>query len=362
MKRYNVAIIGQGRSGRDIHGAFFNSALCKERFKIVAVADKLAERRKRAVEEYDPVYGALEDYTEFFALQDKIDLVVNASPSCYHYAITKDLLEHGFNVVCEKPLARAAADVDDLIAAAKKAKKLFNVFQQSRFTAYFNKVKEVIASGVLGRIIDIEIQFNGFSRRWDWQTLQAFNGGNLLNTGPHPLDQALNLLDMYDGMPDVFCKMDRVNTFGDAEDYCKLILTAPNKPLIDLTISSCDAYPSYTYKIHAEKGGLVGSMTEIEWKYYKSEEAPEQRLIKEPISHADGTPAYCGEKLVLHENKWTTGDSGAFSNAVDCYYTMIYDNLTEGKSMEISPYQVRQQIAVIEECHRQNPLSKIMDL
>ena len=358
MKQYKVAIIGQGRSGRDIHGAFFKSASCADRFQIVAVADKLADRRERAVKEYG--CKVFDDYTEFFAIKDEIDFVVNSTPSHLHYPVTKDLLEHGFNVICEKPAARHPSEVVDLIETAKNNNVLYNVFQQSRFTPYFMKIKEIIASGVLGRIVEIDVQFNGFARRWDWQTLQMFNGGSLLNTGPHPVDQALNLLNYdLDKTPQVFCKMDRLNTFGDAEDYCKLILTAPDRPLIDVTISSCDAYPLFTYKINAEKGGLKASTTDIAWKYYKSEETAEQHLIKEPLCKPDGTPAYCGEKLTLHEESWNVKDGGAFDFAVDKYYTMIYDYLTDGLEMAVNPNQVRQQIAVMEECHRQNPLSKL---
>ena len=50
------------------------------------------------------------------------------------------------------------------------------------------------------------------------------NGGNLMNTGPHPLDQALQLFG--EGMPRVACFMDRANTLGDAEDFVKVILSA----------------------------------------------------------------------------------------------------------------------------------------
>ena len=38
---------------------------------------------------------------------------------------------------------------------------------------------------------------------------------------------------------------------------------------------------------------------------------------------------------------------------------MLYKSLTEGAALEITPVQVRQQIAVIEECHRQNPMPKL---
>ena len=40
----------------------------------------------------------------------------------------------------------------------------------------------------------INVPANGFARRWDWQTLQEFRGGNLLNTGPHFVDQAVCLM------------------------------------------------------------------------------------------------------------------------------------------------------------------------
>ncbi len=357
MKELRIAIIGQGRSGRDIHGAYFRSDANNGRFKVVAVVERLEHRRELALTEY-PGCDVYDDYTKLYGRTD-IDLVVNSTTSEQHVPVTKDLLEHGFNVVCEKPAAKTADEVQLLMDTAEKAGKMYNVFQQSRFAPYFKKIKEVINSGVLGRIIEIDIQFNGFSRRWDWQTLQCFNAGGLYNTGPHPLDQALNLLDMYDGMPNVFCKMDCVNTFGDANDYCKLILTAPNKPLIALDVSSCDAYPVMTYKIMAQYGGLKGSMTEINWKYYKPEEAPEQHLIREPLQNAEGKPMYCGEKLEWHEESWSAKDSGAFTNAVDEYYTMIYNYMLNGRPMEIMPYQVRQQMAVADEAHRQNPLPTI---
>ena len=49
MKRLNVAIIGQGRSGRDIHGHFFKSENNKA-FDVVAVVERDARRRNRALE------------------------------------------------------------------------------------------------------------------------------------------------------------------------------------------------------------------------------------------------------------------------------------------------------------------------
>ncbi|MCX8082353.1 MAG: Gfo/Idh/MocA family oxidoreductase [bacterium] len=349
-KIVKVAILGQGRSGRDIHGRYLSTA--KDKYQIVAVCDPLKDRRDRAVKEYGcDVY---DDYKKMLKRKD-IDLFVNALPSHLHVSVTKDILKAGFNVLCDKPLARKVKEVDMLINTAKKSKKVLAIFQQSRYAPYFIKIKEIIKSGVLGKIIQISIVWNGFSRRWDWQTLQKYYGGSLLNTGPHPLDQALNLLNT-DRMPEVFCMMNRVNTYGDAEDYVKLIMTAPERPLIDIEISSCAPYQPFNYQIQASRGGLIGTMTHLEWKYYKPSEAPKRKLQTAPITNPNGTPAYCTETLKFYEEKWDLPEEQKdfFMFMTTSFYEMLYRTLAYGKPLEITPEQVRQQIAVIEECQRQN--------
>jgi scyllo-inositol 2-dehydrogenase (NADP+) len=350
MKALNVAILGQGRSGRDIHGAYLCTA--PERFKIIAIADPLEDRRRRSVEEYG--CEVFSDYHDLMG-RDDLDLVVNSTPSHLHVPVTREFLDAGFNVLCEKPLARRAAEVDELIAASERSGKVLAIFQQSRYTPSFLKVQEVIASGVLGRIVQINMAWNHFGRRWDWQTLQKFNGGSLLNTGPHPLDQALQLFG--EGMPEVFCRMDRANTYGDAEDHVKLVLSGDGHPTIDLEISSCAAYPTSAYNIYGTQGGLRAVEKGLEWKYFKPEEAPPQHLIEEPICKPDGQPAYCTEKLTWHTESWAPGaePSEVPTSPVARLYHMLYNTITTGAPLEITPQQVRRQIAVIEECQRQNP-------
>ncbi len=353
MKRLSVAILGQGRSGLDIHGAYFLTD--PDRFRVAAVADALPERRAKA----EKLFGcdAYAAYTEIFG-RDDIDLVVNALPSHLHPTVTCDLLAHGFNVMTEKPMAKTPEQADEMIAAAERSGKMLAVFQQSRFASYFLKVREIIDAGVLGRIAQITIRFSSFARRWDWQTVQEYGAGNLYNTGPHPVDQALTLLGC-DDMPDIFCRMDRANTFGDAEDYVKLILTAPGKPLIDVEISSCDAYPGAVYNVQGTRGGLSGSMTELHWRYFRADEAPEQHLIRTPLMKEDGSPAYCSEKLTWHEGAWMAGENDTpFTTAVKRMYDTVYAHLTDGTTLAVTPQQVRRQIAVMRRCHEMNPLSE----
>ena len=368
MKQLKVGIIGQGRSGRDIHGKCLVNM--PEKYKIVAVTDALESRRERAKAEYGcNVYA---DYHDMIA-NEELDIVVNSTFSHMHIPVTIDLLKNGQNVLCEKPFARKASDVDEAIKVAEETGKKLFVFQQSRFAPYFQKVKEIINSGDIGRVVQISVAFNGFARRWDWQTIQDYMAGNLLNTGPHPMDQ---VLDLYGGdvndMPEIMCIMDRANTFGDAEDYVKILMRGEGHPVIDVEISSCCAYPSFTYNVQGTRGGIKASQQKVEWKFFKEEECQPQQLIKEPLCKEDGTPAYCGEKITWYENSWdaekdpapataaysNAGVGNLFNTIAARYYEGMYEALVNDADFEVKLWQVRRQVAVIEECHRQNPLSK----
>ena len=345
-----IGIIGQGRSGRNIHAEFLKNI--PEKFTIAAVSDFLEDRCERARKEYG--CAAFQDYKEMLA--DKslaLDLVVNASFSHQHAPISADVMNAGINVLSEKPFAKTAEEVKELIGVSKRTGKLLAVFQQSRFAPYYRQVQKVVNSGVLGEIRLVKIAFNGFARRYDWQTLQAYNAGGLYNTGPHPLDQALGFIGR-DITPNVWCKMDTVCTLGDAEDFCKLLLSYPGRPTIDLEVCSNTNFSPYTYLIYGTYGSLMGSMSHIDWKYYVPEEAPPIKLIKEPLPG----PSYCSDKLVFHEEHWDVPDEDKdlFNSMAVRFYNNLYDALTTGAALAIPPEQVLQQIAVIEECHRQNPL------
>lgn len=352
MSQISVAILGQGRSGYSIHGQSLSKMT--DKYKIVAVMDDLAERRRRAEQEYH--CSSYDDYRDLFQRKD-IDLIVNALPSYLHVPVTLEFLNAGYHVLSEKPVARFASEVDSLIEASKKSGRTLAIYQQSRFSPAFVQMRKIIASGVLGRIVQVSISFSGFARRWDWQTLKSMNGGSLLNTGPHPVDQALQLFGT-DQMPAVFCRMDSVNSYGDAEDYVKLVLYGEGRPTIDVEISSCSAYPLFTYQVQGEHGGLTGNTSHLEWKYFDPSQSQEHQLTTTPLQNDDGSPAYCSEDLVWKQEEWNVSDalsSDPFSSMSEVFYNMLYDTLTKGVPLQVTPQEVRQQIAVMEECYRQNP-------
>jgi predicted dehydrogenase len=351
MKKIGVGIIGQGRSGRDIHGAQLSKM--PDMFRIVAVSDPLKERRDRAVSEYG--CAAYADHRAFFRLDD-IGLIVNTSPSNLHVPLSVECMKAGFNVVCEKPLARTVAEVDKAVRVSKETRKMLAVFQQRRFEATFLKLREIVDSGVLGRIVEIKVRAGGFARRWDWQTLRRKYGGSLLNTGPHLVDQALQLFGT-DAMPDVWCSMDRANTYGDAEDHVKLLLSGRGRPTIDIEISSCCAYKSPDFNVFGTRGGALVSKDTVEWKFFKLREQTRRSLDLNPIVNEAGLPAYCGEKLVWHEQRWEAPADSEPATAV--FYKRLHKSLSRGTSFAITMAEIRQQIAVMEECHRLNPPSRM---
>ena len=350
MKKLRVAIIGFGRSGQDIHGAFFASA-SNTKYEVVAVVDELEIRREQAKKLLN-----CETYADYHELLDRkdIDLIVNSTYSYLHYPVALDFLFHGFNVVSEKPFAVHAEDCQKMIDTAAEKGVMLCVFQQSHFAPYYRRIREILDSGVLGRIAMIKLQFSGYGRRWDWQCSQRYGGGCLRNTGPHPMEQALDLLGA-DTVPTVVSRLDLMNSYGDAEDFAKVLLLAPGKPVIDVEISSCNAYADYTYLIQGEYGTLKATTTKIDYKYYDTATAPARTLTLDSLQGEGGRPMYCGEKLdwkEFHEDMNGT----AFDSAVLTYYNNIYDHLTTGAPLVIDPKRIKQMIAIMEEIHRQNPL------
>lgn len=351
MKKIRVAVIGYGRSGRDIHKHLLDQLT--EQYTIVGFVDKDEQRRKMI--EQETGLKAMCDYTELFARKNEIDLVVNASFTQDHVRISKDLLEHGFRVLSEKPAANTVEEFDSLVKAAETDGAEYLIFQQYRFSPSYQKIKELIASGILGEILQVDLRYDNFSRRWDWQTLQACEAGSLRNTGPHPVDHALDLM----GFPEdiqVTSRLRCAHTFGDANDYVKLILEAEDAPLLDVEISSANAYCSHTYLVQGTRGCLVGDTSRLDWKYYREEEAPEHEVVRGALRNEKGEPIYCNEKLPMHEDFWLA--VGEEKDDFNCkglaLYRNLYGHLTKGESFLIQHDQVRKQVAVMQEAHRQN--------
>jgi len=349
-KIIGVAIAGQGRSGYDIHARWLREA--PRQYRIVAVADKMGARRREAAREL-----GCKTYTDYSDLlgHEGVDLFINALPNNLHPKGTLAALRAGMNVVCEKPLATKVSDVDKMIAAARKGRCLLAPFQNGRFSPVFGKIQEVAASGVLGEILHVRIALGGFGRRWDWQTRQDLWGGSINNTGPHPLDQAVMLFGPK--TPKVFAKLlSGPGSFGDADDFAAVTLYGPGSPTVEVLVSSYAAYGSGApFIVNGSRGGLVVREGKVRWRYFKPSKAPKHKLMPGWSQQR----RYCREKLPWVEKTWTPRTiADSFQYNSKAFYNNIHDVMTAKGKLVVTPAQVRKQVGVLEECHRQNRLAK----
>lgn len=355
-KILRVGVAGYGRSGCDIHTAWLRQDA--GRFQIAAVSDQMPERRAEARRDFG--CAVFNDYRKLIAQAKKLnlDLFVNALPSNLHSVGTVAALRAGLHVVSEKPQGRRVTEFDAMLAAARKAKKAYMPFQNSRFYPFFRKMIEVIDSGVMGRVVHVRTIWGGYARRWDWQTKQEYYGGNLLNTGPHPMDHAIVLFGKK--MPKVFCRMNAIHpSGGDAENFCDVTLYGGlQDPVIQVHLNSFLAYPpADMYTVSCEFGGLAGGPAELRWKYFDPAKAPRQKLMR---AWSDKRK-YCGEELPWVEKTWKAPEkaiSNAFQFLSRTFYDNVYDVIVNGAKPVIGLDEVRRQIAAIEACHKQNPLPK----
>jgi len=332
-----VGIAGLGRSGWGIHAGVFEK--CPNLYKVAAVFDPIDERLREAVGKF-----GCNAYPDFDSLieDDEVELVVIATPSYLHAPQTIKALKAGKKVVCEKPMATNLAEADAMIEAAKNTGNLLTVFQNRRYAPDFLKVKEVIQSGKLGRIALIKMSLHSFGRRWDWQTLRKFGGGELSNNGPHTLDQALQLLEEKE--PEVFCDLQRTLTLGDAEDHVKIILRAPGSTLIDIEITHACAYPQNLWLIMGTKGGLTGNASSLKWKYFNPEDLPPRQVNTKPTPDR----SYNREEIPWKEETCDMGEN--YRSGELTFYDELYKTLRYGAPLGITPESVRRVIWVIEKC------------
>ena len=341
-----VGIVGLGRSGWGIHAHALQQPSLLGKYRVVAVTDPIVAR----MDEARAAFGC-RTYTSLAPLiaDKEVELVVVATLNNQHAGHSINALRAGKHVLCEKPMATSLADADKMVAAAKETGRTLTINHNMRFTPSLLKVREVIQSGVLGEVILIHLNSHSFRRRWDWQTLKQFDGGEMNNNASHSVDAALFLLG--DVQPQVTCDLRRTSLCsGDAEDHVKIVLKAPGAPTVDIEVTNACAMPGDAFQVMGTCGGLAGSHSQLRWRFFDP-----KMLAARPAS-AEPTPdrGYNSEELPWQEGTWNKGQEGG-SGYVPLY-DGLYETLRHGKPVAITPESVRRVIAVLEECRRQSPL------
>jgi predicted dehydrogenase len=168
--------------------------------EMVAFCDIVKDRAKKAAKEYGSKDAKV--YTDYKKLlEDKsLDMVYVLTPNKSHSVITIDALQAGKHVMCEKPMAKTAAEARAMVTAAKKAKKVLTIGYQTRFFSSSQHIKKSVERGDLGEVYFAKA--HALRRRavptWGvFLNEEEQGGGPLIDIGTHALDLTLWLMDNY---------------------------------------------------------------------------------------------------------------------------------------------------------------------
>jgi scyllo-inositol 2-dehydrogenase (NADP+) len=189
-----VGIVGFGRIGHEHAGWLGRCDLTEP----AGVFDPTVQRREKATSLRLPTYDSLEQL-----LASPIDAVLVSTPTAMHCEHALAALAAGKHVMVEKPMALDRGQSQQLMQAADDAGRMLSVFHNRRWDLDCLTVKRAIASGVLGRVFNIESRLGQWSscagpaaREWrpGWRNEAAFGGGGLYDWGSHLIDQLCDLL------------------------------------------------------------------------------------------------------------------------------------------------------------------------
>ena len=189
QKKMRVGVIGCGKVARVLH---LNEYSLNPEAEIAAVCDSDKERLDFCMQKY----GAKKAYTDHRKMlaQEKLDAVSVCVPNHVHYAVTMDVLKAGVNVLVEKPMALTSEHADEMIKTARKQKKLLMVSQTQRFSPVHRRAKEVMDSGLMGKVLHVATSFGhpgpeGWSPWGQWFFKKDVAGfGPMADLGVHKAD------------------------------------------------------------------------------------------------------------------------------------------------------------------------------
>ncbi|MCY0860673.1 MAG: Gfo/Idh/MocA family oxidoreductase [Sulfolobaceae archaeon] len=197
LNMVGVAVVGLGNIGK-VHAKLIKELEVESNGKIrlVAVVDQVRSLAESVASQYSVrSYTTLDD-----AVKDPdIDVLTIATPTYLHGPQALYAIEYNKNVIVEKPMAVSLVEAREMIAKARKKGVRLGVIFQERYADDIRKLKDIIASGKLGKVFLIEsemkwwrdernyYQKDELARSWRgmWGTE---GGGAMTNQGIHTVD------------------------------------------------------------------------------------------------------------------------------------------------------------------------------
>ncbi|QPH39672.1 Gfo/Idh/MocA family protein [Pedobacter endophyticus] len=261
-----VAMIGCGDRGKGVLSVIKSMPT---KYKTVAYCDVLDFRLKEAEKHVPADARPIKDYRK--TLDDKtIDAVFIATPLSEHFKIAKDAVLAGKHVYLEKTMTY---NISEALALKKLVSQhsgqIFQVGYQYRYSPLYFKVKDMIQSGYLGKVSQIDCRWdrNGnwrrhvpspeLERKINWRMYKEYSGGLAAELLSHQID-FINWA--FETQPNEIMGSGGIDIFNDGRetyDNIQAILRYNDKGMIGNFGATCgNAHDGYLFKIKGTKGSV----------------------------------------------------------------------------------------------------------
>ena len=217
----NTAIIGYGGIAKAAHVPAYKVLEEKRKARIIAACDIYPEQFPGKLEinagTAADTLKTLHTYTDLDAMlvNEQIDMIDICLPTYLHSKYTIDMLERGYHVFCEKPMAITFGECEAMIKTTLAAKGKLMVGQCLRFSEEYLFLKKIIDSNEFGKPISAVFRRQSSpppNSRDNWMLDYSRSGGCLLDLHIHDIDIARFLF----GEPEaVSCVTGKIHTEDD---------------------------------------------------------------------------------------------------------------------------------------------------
>jgi len=186
---FRIGIIGTGQIAQRGH---LPGLLADGRCEVVAISARNPERLQKVAGSFG-ISAYYTDWREMLALE-RLDAATIATPPIHHREMAVEAMEHGLDVLIEKPLATSINDAQEIVETAQKTGRIAMVEQSLRYNPAFRKSCELVKSGAIGKIKRIHgAMLHSGPKGWAPESNWFFDpkiagGGVILDSGVHIVD------------------------------------------------------------------------------------------------------------------------------------------------------------------------------
>ncbi len=149
----SIAVVGAGNRGQ----IYADLAAADGRAQVVAVADPDCARREELADRHAVAAERRFDGWEALVGGPRMaDMVVVATQDRFHYGPAVALLDRGYHLLLEKPIATTPQQCDDIVEAAERAGATFAVCHVMRYAPYSLTLQHLLNSGAIGELVSVE--------------------------------------------------------------------------------------------------------------------------------------------------------------------------------------------------------------